>query len=41
VICTYFDATMGERMKLGYRVGPGSAITSSGAVPEGMPLPAA
>jgi hypothetical protein len=40
-ICTYFDATMGERMKLAYRVGPGSAITGSGSVPEGMPLPAA
>jgi hypothetical protein len=41
VICTYFDSTMGERMKLGYRVGPGSAISSSGSVPAGMPLPAA
>ena len=41
VICTYFDATMGARMKLGYRVGPGAAITGSGSVPEEMPLPAA
>jgi hypothetical protein len=41
VICTYFDATMGERMKLGFRVGPGAAITGSGSVPEETPLPAA
>jgi hypothetical protein len=40
-ICTYFDATMRERMKLGFRVGPGAAITSSGSVPEEVPLPAA
>jgi hypothetical protein len=40
-ICTYFDATMGERMKLGFQVGPGAAITGGGSVPEEMPLPAA
>jgi hypothetical protein len=41
VICTYFDGSMGERMKLGFRVGPGAAITGSGSVPEETPLPAA
>jgi hypothetical protein len=41
VVCTYFDASLGERMKLAYQVGPGSAISGSGSVPEGMPLPAA
>jgi hypothetical protein len=39
VICTYLDATMGERMKLGFRVGRGGRITGSGSVPEEMSLP--
>jgi hypothetical protein len=41
MICTYFDARLGERMKSGYRFGPNSALMSGGAVPEAMPLPAA
>jgi hypothetical protein len=41
VVCTYFDARMGERMKSGYRWGPSSSIIGGGAVPENMPLPAA
>jgi hypothetical protein len=41
VVCTFFDARMGERMKSGYRWGPSSSIIGGGAVPENMPLPAA
>jgi hypothetical protein len=40
VICTYFDARMGERMKTGYRWGPNSTISGGGAVPADMALPA-
>jgi hypothetical protein len=41
LIRTYLDARTGERLKSGYRIGPGSVISSDGAVPEDMPLPAA
>jgi hypothetical protein len=41
VVCTYFDARLGERMKSGYRWGPNSAIMSGGSVPANMHLPAA
>lgn len=41
VVCTYFDARMGEHMKSGYRWGPESSIIGGGSVPANMPLPAA
>ncbi len=41
VVCTYFDARMGEHMKSGYRSGPESSIIGGGSVPANMPLPAA
>ena len=41
VVCTYFDARMGDRMKSGYRWGPESSIIGGGSVPADMSLPPA
>jgi hypothetical protein len=41
VVCTYFDARIGGRMKSGYRWGPESSIIGGGSVPADMSLPPA